>query len=50
MLCRNRITLLSVRRAAIACLGIALLEILTAACYAAMEHTVVLHGNHINNS
>ena len=30
--------------------GLVHLEILTAACYATMEHTAVLHGNHINNS
>ncbi|MBF8295909.1 MAG: hypothetical protein HW389_2454 [Bacteroidetes bacterium] len=41
---------LAVSRAAMTCLGLALLEILTVACYAAMEHTVVLRGNHINSS
>jgi uncharacterized RDD family membrane protein YckC len=31
-------------------LGLALLEILSVACCAAMEHTVIVHENHVNNS
>jgi hypothetical protein len=32
------------------CLGLALLEILTIACNAAMEHTVLLNGNQMDSS